>query len=151
MLYTYIDIERFVRICLCMRVYLYIYICIYIYTYMCMYMYICISRDYVSGRWRSQLVPLLGKVLTATKDVAIGCGACQSRKDSPRDQCLIVLSQSEAGAPRSPPMSSRLQAALERYFDELSVPHLAEQALTNKAPSPLADQSCWGGSWPLRA
>ncbi|CAE7639032.1 NOP1 [Symbiodinium sp. CCMP2456] len=35
---------------------------------------------------------------------------------------------------RSPPMSSRLQAALERYFEELQVPHLPEQAVGPYVP-----------------
>ncbi|CAE7595463.1 unnamed protein product [Symbiodinium natans] len=55
---------------------------------------------------RRRCVGALREVLTATKDVAIG----------------------------SPPMSSRLQAALERYFQELQVPHLPEQAVGPYVP-----------------
>ena len=78
------------------------------------------------------------QVLTATKDVVLGPSA--------KNVCIyiyiyicvyiyihiylsIYLSQMvQDGALRSPPMSSRLQAALERYFEELHVPHLPEQA-----------------------
>ncbi|CAE7763263.1 unnamed protein product [Symbiodinium sp. CCMP2592] len=55
---------------------------------------------------RRRCVGALREVLTVTKDVAIG----------------------------SPPMSSRLQAALERYFEELQVPHLPEQAVGPYVP-----------------
>ena len=63
------------------------------------------------------------QILTATKDVAIGPSAENPFPLNPKPQILVV----QDGVLRSPPMSSRLQAALERYFEELQVPHLPEQ------------------------